>query len=61
MEEQDERRNVDNGSERQKQVKEETLLKFLDSMDGYLSLLDSLSSALRQVTKGKSRPFDLQN
>ncbi|KAK2664053.1 hypothetical protein Ddye_002627 [Dipteronia dyeriana] len=30
------------------QVKEEKLLHFLDSVDGYLTLLDSLSSTLRQ-------------
>ncbi|XP_031270029.1 uncharacterized protein LOC116128445 [Pistacia vera] len=42
---------VENGSEKQeeeKQVKEETLLHFLDSTDSYLTLIDYLSSTLRQ-------------
>ncbi|KAK0586473.1 hypothetical protein LWI29_007591 [Acer saccharum] len=34
--------------EEEEQVKEENLLHFLDSVDGYLTLLDSLSSTLRQ-------------
>lgn len=53
---------VENGSE--KQVKEETLLQFLDSTDSYLTLIDSLSSTLRQVItiiirikKKKKNPF----
>lgn len=44
---------VENGREKQeeeKQIKDETLLQFLDSTDGYLTLIDSLSSTLRQVT-----------
>ncbi|XP_044474880.1 coiled-coil domain-containing protein 115 [Mangifera indica] len=42
---------VENGREKQqeeKQIKDETLLQFLDSTDGYLMLIDSLSSTLRQ-------------
>ncbi|KAK2641278.1 hypothetical protein Ddye_023041 [Dipteronia dyeriana] len=34
--------------QQQQQVKEENLLQFLDSVDGYLTLLDYLSSTLRQ-------------
>ncbi|CAI9113206.1 OLC1v1013777C1 [Oldenlandia corymbosa var. corymbosa] len=35
-------------TEIQENVPEENVLKFLDSMDGYLTLMDSLSSILRQ-------------
>ncbi|KAK3205141.1 hypothetical protein Dsin_019187 [Dipteronia sinensis] len=37
--------------QQQQQVKEENLLQFLDSVDSYLTLLDSLSSTLRQVRR----------
>lgn len=49
MQDQEEKGNSENGIGRQKQVKDEDLLQFLDSLDGYLTLLDSLSSTLRQV------------
>ncbi|KAH9693935.1 coiled-coil domain-containing protein 115 [Citrus sinensis] len=48
MEDQEEKGNAENGIGRQKQVKDEYLLQFLDSLDGYLTLLDSLSSTLSQ-------------
>lgn len=48
MQDQEEKGNSENGIGRQKQVKDEDLLQFLDSLDGYLTLLDSLSSTLRQ-------------
>ncbi|KAK4855271.1 hypothetical protein QYF36_005601 [Acer negundo] len=57
MEEQQETRRTEIESEQEnvlqevqqpQQVKEENLLQFLDSVDGYLTLLDSLSSTLRQ-------------
>ncbi|KAL5764973.1 hypothetical protein ACOSQ2_017567 [Xanthoceras sorbifolium] len=34
--------------QQRQEVKEENLLQFLDSVDGYLTLMDSLSSTLRQ-------------
>lgn len=49
MEDQEEKGNAENGIGRQKQVKDEYWLRFLDSLDGYLTLLDSLSSTLSQV------------
>ncbi|KAK0603370.1 hypothetical protein LWI29_004246 [Acer saccharum] len=57
MEEQQETRHTEIESEQEnvlqevqqpQQVKEENLLQFLDSVDGYLTLMDSLSSTLRQ-------------
>ncbi|KAL9448858.1 hypothetical protein AB3S75_010904 [Citrus x aurantiifolia] len=48
MEDQEEKGNAENGIGRQKQVKDEYWLRFLDSLDGYLTLLDSLSSTLSQ-------------
>ncbi|KAK3226969.1 hypothetical protein Dsin_006831 [Dipteronia sinensis] len=39
---------MDEQQRQQQEVKEENLLHFLDSVDGYLTLMDSLSSTLRQ-------------
>ena len=56
MEEQEaETHNSESGEEeahsliRQHHVEDQHVLQFLDSLDGYLTLFDSLSSTLRQV------------
>ena len=49
MEDQDKARTCENQLEEEQLDEEENVVTFLDSMDAYLTLIDSLSSTLRQV------------
>lgn len=49
MEDQDKARTSENQLEEEQLDEEENVVTFLDSMDAYLTLIDSLSSTLRQV------------
>lgn len=54
-EEEPEKQNIESGEEevqslvRPRHVDDQQVLQFLDSLDGYLTLFDSLSTTLRQV------------
>lgn len=49
MEDQDQTRTAEIHLEEQRLGEEENVVTFLDSLDAYLTLIDSLSSTLRQV------------
>lgn len=43
--------------QQRKRLEEDNVVQFLDSLDGYLTLLDSLSSTLRQVPNPNPNPM----